>query len=214
MPKVRSCKHDGCDYPAHTRVQDCVWHWLLRQPAYTQTIFADKRRTNTPEHKYRSRVPEREWPPGERFCAGCQSFVPLFYCTGSRCKACASRANHASAVEKTFDLAPGEYDALMKRQGGRCAICKCLPKSKRFAVDHDHDTGVVRGLLCSRCNHDGLGAFHDSPLLLWRAVAYLLMPPALHEAQERTRDALLERLGKELMAAVPVKQIDNTPAPF
>jgi hypothetical protein len=216
MAKVRPCKHaaEGCPYPAHEKVQDCVWHWLLRRPAYSGTIMADRRRSKTPEHKYRARVPKSEWPEGERWCAGCQSFVPLFYCQGSRCKACASDAAHASQVEKTYELTGEEYRALLERQGGVCAICKGRPQSKRLAVDHDHKTGEVRGLLCSRCNHDGLGAFHDSVLLLWRAVAYLLMPPAPYGPEERTRDALLERLGEELMAATKAPPPTDDPPPF
>lgn len=212
--KIRPCKHDGCPYPAHDRVQDCVWHWLLRQPAYTGTIFADRRRAKTPPDNYRPRVPKEEWPDGERWCSGCQSFVPLFYCTGSRCKACASDAAHAASVEKKYEISAEEYRAILERQGGRCAICKCRAISNRFAVDHDHKTDAVRGLLCSKCNHDGLGAFHDSPLLLWRALAYLLMPPAQFGPAERTRDALLERLGQALSAAVPPTPRDETPAPF
>ena len=43
----------------------------------------------------------------------------------------------------------------------------------RLAVDHDHTTNAVRGLLCSKCNHELLGAAHDSLELLERAVAYL-----------------------------------------
>lgn len=213
MAKARPCKHADCPYPAHHRVQDCVWHWLKRQPAYTQVTFADRRRAQTPEDKRRARVPEREWPAGERWCAGCQSFVPLWYCTGSRCRSCSGTAAHASAVAKTYGLEDGEYDALMERQGGRCAICKCRPISKRFAVDHHHQTGANRGLLCSRCNHDGLGAFHDDPRLVWAALAYLLMPPAQFSAAERTRDALLERLGQALMSTSPPPE-DDTPPPF
>lgn len=214
--KVRPCKHaaEGCPYPAHEKVQDCVWHWLLRRPAYSGTIMADRRRAKVPVDKYRARVPKEEWPEGERWCSGCQSFVPLFYCQGSRCKSCASDAAHAAQIEKTFEITSEEYRALLERQGGRCGICKCRAVSKRFAVDHDHKTGAIRGLLCSKCNHDGLGAFHDSPLLLWRALAYLLMPPAQFRAAERHRGALLERLGQALMAAVPTKTEDNEPAPF
>lgn len=47
-----------------------------------------------------------------------------------------------------------EYDALLRSQGGTCAICGNKPKpgGRRFAVDHDHKTGAIRGLLCFRCN--------------------------------------------------------------
>jgi len=45
-----------------------------------------------------------------------------------------------------------QFDAMTAEQGGRCAICKNLPKRMYLAVDHDHVTGKVRKLLCERCN--------------------------------------------------------------
>ncbi|HVL62404.1 MAG TPA: endonuclease domain-containing protein [Microbacterium sp.] len=50
-----------------------------------------------------------------------------------------------------------DYDRMLKRQQGRCAGCGGRPRKKRLAIDHDHKTGKVRGLLCSTCNHDLLG---------------------------------------------------------
>jgi hypothetical protein len=66
------------------------------------------------------------------------------------------------------------YDALLAKQCGRCAICSVLMSEcvRRFAVDHNHDTEKVRGLLCFRCNA-GIGKFNDDPELLKLAVAYL-----------------------------------------
>lgn len=66
-----------------------------------------------------------------------------------------------------------QYDALLVLQEGLCAICrKAPPERRRLAVDHDHQTGTVRGLLCSRCNL-GLGYFKDDPDHLRAATAYL-----------------------------------------
>lgn len=135
--------------------------------------------------QFRARVPKDEWPHGCRWCAGCQSFVPFFYCSGSRCRACASAATHAAHVERTYGLEPGEYDDLMRLQGGRCYICQRAPRTKRLAVDHDHDTGRVRGLLCPDnergCNMavlGGLSTAADGALAAAkRAVEYLEDPP-------------------------------------
>jgi hypothetical protein len=67
-------------------------------------------------------------------------------------------------------LTPDEYYALWRSQGGACAICKrCdLP----LGVDHCHLTGLIRGLLCSKCNV-GLGQYNDDSALLLGAIAYL-----------------------------------------
>jgi hypothetical protein len=134
--------------------------------------------------------------------------VPLAYCSGSRCRACASRASHGASIEKTFGLSATEYARLFKLQGGRCAICRARPRSKRLAVDHDHATGVVRGLCCKRCNHDLLGAAHDDVEILRRAVAYLECPPAAGEIIGP--DGL--RRAWQRPAAAPER--DDGPVPF
>jgi hypothetical protein len=62
-----------------------------------------------------------------------------------------------------------EHRSLLEGQGGRCAICRERPPTD---TDHDHLTGVVRGLLCNACNL-GLGQFRDDPGLLLAAAEYL-----------------------------------------
>lgn len=57
-------------------------------------------------------------------------------------------------------------------QDERCAICKERPEARQLALDHDHESGKVRGFLCRGCN-TGLGCFQDSPLRLMEAAAYL-----------------------------------------
>jgi hypothetical protein len=80
---------------------------------------------------------------------------------------------------RKFGITLDQFNAAMKAQGGVCAICKRPSKTlhasgkvKDLAVDHDHETGRFRGLLCTSCNN-GLGRFKDSPDLLAAAIAYL-----------------------------------------
>lgn len=78
-------------------------------------------------------------------------------------------------LRRKYGITPEEFDALLDVQGGRCAICGSdIPKHNggRFVVDHDHETGAVRGLLCGPCN-SGLGSFGDDPERLTKAVDYL-----------------------------------------
>ena len=175
-----------CGYPRMAGKQQCVWHWLLKQPASTCKRFAEQRSQRPHFAEHRARVPKEEWPTGERWCAGCQNFVPLFYCSGSRCKSCASSANHEAMVQKTYGLEPGEYDALFEMQDGRCYICRRRSPSRRLAVDHDHVTGEPRGLLCPDpdrgCNHKVVGPLEANSVdggleAARRLVAYLESPP-------------------------------------
>ena len=110
---------------------------------------------------------------------------PIVEKSGGRChthwkqalKARAKRA-HEARVEKVYGLGRGQYEKLYEAQGGRCYICQVATgKTKRLAVDHDHKTGYVRGLLCSPCNRL-LGHIRDSTLTAKRIVYYLNYPPA------------------------------------
>lgn len=76
-------------------------------------------------------------------------------------------------IEKTYSITKEFYEELLSKQGGRCAICKKHPtKYRRMAVDHDHITKKVRGLLCHTCNK-GLGMFLDDIGRLQAAIRYL-----------------------------------------
>ena len=73
----------------------------------------------------------------------------------------------------TYRLTPEDFDQMMADQGGSCAICGAPPaKGKRLHVDHDHETGQIRALLCFHCNC-GLGHYQDRPDLLRKAADYL-----------------------------------------
>ena len=74
---------------------------------------------------------------------------------------------------RTFGISADEVDALIAAQGGACAICGRTPEREAsWHVDHDHETGAVRGVLCIDCNH-GIGKLGDSIERLQAAIAYL-----------------------------------------
>lgn len=75
-------------------------------------------------------------------------------------------------LKRYYGISVEEYDRLLSQQEGRCYICRNLPKRRKLAVDHDHTTNQIRGLLCSTCNI-GLGNFKDNPELLLNAISYL-----------------------------------------
>ena len=72
-----------------------------------------------------------------------------------------------------YKMPVAEHRAMLAAQGGKCSICREVPTgAKGLFIDHCHDTGVVRGLICNHCNR-GLGGFRDNTESLWRAIAYL-----------------------------------------
>jgi hypothetical protein len=82
---------------------------------------------------------------------------------------------------RQYGLTQETYEAMLEKQHGACAICK-LPETQRsnprgsvdrLRVDHNHATGSVRGLLCSRCNF-AIGHFRDNTDNMMAAIIYLL----------------------------------------
>lgn len=131
---------------------------------------------------------------GSRECRGCKKLLPYtaFYKNKSgangheaTCKQCRGQrrvanpiSNRQAHIRKYYGLEWANYVALYEKQQGLCRICDkpmLLYESDKLQVahvDHDHVTGVVRGLLCHFCN-SGLGYFKDNQTLLQRAIDYL-----------------------------------------
>lgn len=79
------------------------------------------------------------------------------------------RADRKSQLKRKFGMTVEQYDALLLAQDGHCAIC---PSTTELCVDHNHTTGVVRGILCNPCNK-ALGFLKDDPARLAAAIEYL-----------------------------------------
>lgn len=76
-------------------------------------------------------------------------------------------------LKDRYGITPEQYDEMLDAQGGVCAVCASeCPTGQRLAVDHNHLTDAVRGLLCVNCNR-GIGHFNDNQELLLAAVDYL-----------------------------------------
>lgn len=143
------------------------------------------------EHAGRKRAREFKVTEQGRECSRCGTFKSWgeFYkrkelSTGheSSCKVCrrkrraqdmASGKEHNWHLLRAYGIFRDDYDELVRLQGGRCAICSGKRNGARFwSVDHDHETGKVRGLLCQRCNAL-LGMAKDDVSILQQAIDYL-----------------------------------------
>lgn len=93
-----------------------------------------------------------------------------------------SDRNRRDHLKSKYGITPEEYEALVEKQKGLCAICNesglsrsgggRAKKSSPLFVDHDHVTEEVRGLLCHKCNV-AIGLMLDDPQRLERAAAYI-----------------------------------------
>jgi hypothetical protein len=91
---------------------------------------------------------------------------------------CRSRPERKRAMRdlyyrRTYGVSADDVDVMLAAQGNVCAICGERPEVEaRMHVDHDHVTGELRGVLCSRCNH-AIGLLREDPALFARAATYL-----------------------------------------
>ena len=78
-----------------------------------------------------------------------------------------------------FGITSVQFAALLEWQQNRCAVCGSndprYGRKASFSVDHDHETGAIRGLLCMGCN-TAIGLFHDDPEVMRSAARYLTPP--------------------------------------
>ncbi len=97
-----------------------------------------------------------------------------------RCKTCQDNywkldktRKYEYNIKKKFGISFIDYQALLEKQEGVCAICGRAPsENKRLCVDHNHKTDEIRGLLCFECN-TGIGKLQESVDLLRKAIHYL-----------------------------------------
>lgn len=78
-------------------------------------------------------------------------------------------------LKKKYDITDADFSAMLSKQDGKCAVCRTDTPGGRFGkwnIDHCHDSGKVRGLLCWACN-TGLGKFKDNEDFLASAIQYL-----------------------------------------
>lgn len=90
------------------------------------------------------------------------------------------RASRKYALLRQYGIDERDYEMMYEAQGGVCAICHQPETAKAgrsggvklLAVDHDHMTGAIRGLLCQQCNM-GIGNFNEDPARLRSALRYI-----------------------------------------
>jgi len=80
--------------------------------------------------------------------------------------------NRKHKLKLNYGISVEQYELLIDVQNGRCAICGDLPGKRRLAVDHNHQTGKIRGLLCHRCN-TALGNLRENIDIMNKMIGYI-----------------------------------------
>ena len=105
-------------------------------------------------------------------CRDCQKICSKKYSTSQKGIDTLRRGH----LRRSYGITDKEYNAILQDQGGKCKICgvDSNPDNRAgyFTVDHSHDTGAVRGLLCTKCNAL-LGLANDKEDILQKAIEYL-----------------------------------------
>ena len=109
-----------------------------------------------PKRKYSDAVmKKRRQKQAERYCDSekGKATKKKFWTPGTEYYEQSRRSIRKYQLKKNFGLTLEDYDNMLEYQKGMCAICGGVNKNgMRLAVDHNHDTGEIRGLLCQRCN--------------------------------------------------------------
>jgi hypothetical protein len=121
-----------------------------------------------------------EYKTSEHFGRGRDSKAKYGVTVHGKCKPCKRASKIPGELKRLYGITLEQYWEMHEAQRGGCAICGVETSQNKRAtnflplfIDHCHDTGHVRGLLCSKCNH-ALGLMNDSPDLLEQAAQYLL----------------------------------------
>ncbi|MER5558531.1 endonuclease VII domain-containing protein [Streptomyces sp. NPDC048491] len=122
--------------------------------------------------------PRVKAPEGHKFCRTCGTIKPHSEWSRNRrasdgfatlCKSCKAAKGRARHLQRSYGLTEADRDSLVESQMGLCVICLSAPA---VHVDHCHQTGRVRGVLCFNCN-SAIGKLGDDPDTVRRAAAYL-----------------------------------------
>jgi hypothetical protein len=175
-----TCRFEWCERPASAKgyCKTCYARLWAQKKAASDTAALERKRAAN--RKWAAGRPLREVTVAEKCCGGCKVTKPAAEFYRQRqggdglqaiCITCSQAAQREIALArrcKNVGITVDQYNALWERQAGLCGLCT-RPATD---LDHCHDTGKFRGLLCAACNRI-LGTVQDDAALLRRLADYV-----------------------------------------
>ncbi len=126
---------------------------------------------------------KQEKPATKEYFHGCKGKKYDLHNLCKLCRKIRSKAQRRKQVAKIYGMTEDDYYELLDFQGNKCAICGQQETNKsnvggkrHMSIDHNHETGVVRGILCSKCN-SMLGYARDNPEILRKGADFVEAEP-------------------------------------
>lgn len=95
-------------------------------------------------------------------CGDCGASISHRNPAARFCEPCAASRQRKKRLLDKYGISLAKYNEMLQAQGGACAIClRPETRGRSLAVDHNHATGAIRGLLCSSCNYSSVGEIED-----------------------------------------------------
>lgn len=131
------------------RLKACGLDLTVGQVHYAFHRYGLKRPRVTNSPKMSIAAKKRSY--GERACKYCNEKYVRTSSMQQFCRTCVPNNTWLRRIHN-FGISKREFDVMYANQGGKCGICKAILSDVSAAVDHDHDSGKIRGLLCRPCN--------------------------------------------------------------
>ena len=189
LTKIGTCTTCSKEFTTSHRASNSLYCEECRKEARKKSDkeYRERKRARTPPSENPTgrprtkRVRKKTLKVYHRICSTCSTEFDTTHSTAKNCEehrykksAKEKSYNRKYMLKKMYGITEEDYEKMFEAQDGKCAVC-LKPESsfkRKLSVDHNHETGEIRGLLCTHCNHRIVGRHKDAQLF-YRAAKHL-----------------------------------------